>query len=155
MPVALFRNARISTPIDAGQASAGRAQGSLASWQKGAMLCRDGRSAAGGDEEAVLGARGPGGRRGVEEEMDCGGRCVIPGFVDAHTHLCFIEPREREFIARLEGADYLEMLRAGGGILSSVASVRGASEDALFEATRARALTAMSAGTTTLETKSG
>lgn len=155
MAVALFRNARIFTPLDTGRASAGPAQGSLARWEKGAMLCRDGRIVTVGDEAAVMAAIGAAGRREVEEEVDCGGRCMIPGFVDAHTHLCYIEPREKEFLARLDGADYLEILRAGGGILSSVASVRAASEEALYQATRARALSALSSGTTTVEIKSG
>jgi imidazolonepropionase len=153
--VALFRNARIFTPLDTGRSSAGPVQGTLNHWEKGAMLCRDGRIVTVGDEAAVLGALGPDGRRSVEEELDCGGQCMIPGFVDAHTHLCYVQPREKEFLARLEGADYLEILRAGGGILSSVASVRGATEDALFAATRARALSALSQGTTTVEIKSG
>jgi len=155
MPVTLFRNARIVTPVDSGRASAGPAQGSLNRWEKGALLCRDGRIVTVGDETAVLGALGPGGRRDIEEEFDRGGRCMIPGFVDSHTHLCFIAPREREFLARLEGADYLEILRAGGGILSSVESVRQASEEALYAATKARALSALRQGTTTVEIKSG
>ncbi len=80
---------------------------------------------------------------------------MIPGFVDPHTHLCFVRPREREFLARLEGAEYLDILKAGGGILSSVESVRAASEEELFIATRDRALSALSLGTTTIEIKSG
>jgi imidazolonepropionase len=80
---------------------------------------------------------------------------MIPGFVDAHTHLCFLEPREKEFLARLQGADYLEILAAGGGILSSVNSVRAAGEEQLAAATRERALSALRLGTTTAEIKSG
>jgi imidazolonepropionase len=164
MAVALFRNARIFTPLDTGRPCAGRAQGSLAGWEKGALLCRDGRIVTVGEESSVLGglragvlSSGAPGLvgRAVDEELDCGGRCMIPGFVDAHTHLCFVQPREKEFLARLEGADYLEILRAGGGILSSVASVRSATEEALFAATRARALSALGTGTTTIEMKSG
>jgi len=80
---------------------------------------------------------------------------MIPGFVDAHTHLCFVAPREKEFVARLSGTDYLQILAAGGGILSSVSSVRQASEESLLEATRERARSALSLGTTTVEIKSG
>jgi imidazolonepropionase len=80
---------------------------------------------------------------------------MTPGFVDPHTHLCFVRPREREFLARLEGAEYLDILKAGGGILSSVDSVRGASDEELFIATRDRALSALRLGTTTVEIKSG
>ena len=119
---------------------------------RGALLCRDGRIEAVGPEQVIL----QGLRSGtVREEIDCGGRCLVPGFVDAHTHLCFRAPREREFQARLEGADYLEILNAGGGILSSVQAVRSASEEELFESTRARALSALRLGTTTMEIKSG
>jgi imidazolonepropionase len=155
MPMALFRNARIVSPVDTGRASSGPVQGRVASWARGALLCRDGRIVTVGDEAAVLGALDAAGRREVDEETDCGGRCMIPGFVDPHTHLCFMVPREREFLARLQGADYLEILESGGGILSSVASVREASEEALAAATRDRALSALRMGTTTVEIKSG
>ena len=155
MPLALFRNARIVTPVDNGRPSAGPAQGAVSRWEMGALVCREGRIITVGDEASVLGGLGPGGRRDIEEDHDCGGRCMIPGFVDSHTHLCFVAVREREFLARLEGADYLSILRDGGGILSSVQSVRAASEEVLFEATRARALSALQQGTTTVEIKSG
>ena len=62
--------------------------------------------------------------RQVDMEVDCLGRCIIPGFVDPHTHMCFAGRREEEFILRLEGMDYLEILERGGGILSSVRAVR-------------------------------
>jgi imidazolonepropionase len=155
VPLALFRNARIYTPVDPGHAAGGAAQGALSHWEKGALLCRDGRIVTVGDETAVLAALGAPGARVVETETDCDGACMIPGFVDAHTHMCFLRPREREFLARLEGADYLSILRGGGGILSSVASVRAASEEDLYAATARRAFSALSLGTTTVEMKSG
>lgn len=151
----LFRNARIYTPVDEGRASSGVRQAKVAAWDKGALLCRNGRIAAIGDESVVLEGLGPAGRREALEEIDCGGRCMVPGFVDPHTHLCFVRPREREFLARLDGAEYLDILKAGGGILSSVESVRAASEEELFIATRDRALSALRLGTTTVEIKSG
>jgi imidazolonepropionase len=155
MSVSLFRNARIWTPLDAGRALRGQQQGSAESWEKGALLCRDGRIAFVGDEAAVLESLAAQRAPAVQAEMDCGGRCMIPGFVDPHTHLCFVKPREREFLARLDGADYLETLRAGGGILTSVESVRAASEEQLFAATLSRARSALRLGTTTIEVKSG
>jgi imidazolonepropionase len=91
----------------------------------------------------------------VHEEMDCGGRCLIPGFVDPHTHMCFSTTREEEFSLRLAGANYLEILRQGGGILSSVRAVRTASEEELFLITAERVRSALRFGTTTLEIKSG
>ena len=152
MKATLFRNARIFTPLDQGRPLAGEAQSVSACFENGALLCRDGRIEAAGDERDVLAAA-----RGAREmeEVDCAGRCMIPGFVDPHTHMCFTRTREAEFLMRLEGADYLEILRGGGGILSSVAAVRAASEDELFAATRVRALRALRLGTTSLEIKSG
>jgi imidazolonepropionase len=155
MGLTLFRHARISTPRDQGKVPAGPAQGSLIGWEKGAMLCRDGRIVTIGDEAAILGAIGDARARTIDAEVDCGGRCMIPGFVDPHTHMCFLEAREREFEARVDGAGALEILRAGGGILSTVAAVRAAAEEDLFAATKETALSALSLGTTTVEIKSG
>lgn len=155
MGLSLFRHARICTPRDQGGVLAGQSQGSLLCWEKGAMLCRDGRIVTIGDEAAILGAIASARGSIIEIEVDCEGRCMIPGFVDSHTHLCFTAPREREFQARLRGADYMEILRTGGGILSSVAAVRAAPEEELFVATAKRARTALSLGTTTAEIKTG
>jgi imidazolonepropionase len=166
---ALFRNARIYTPRHLGRALRGPEQGKVDSWEKGALLCRDGRILAAGPEKEVrealatqgtsgpgaAGQRGVGGKAGAPDEVDCGGRCMIPGFVDPHTHLCFTRPREKEFLARLEGADYLSILKSGGGILSSVEEVRAASEEALAAATEKRVHSALRLGTTTIEIKSG
>ncbi len=105
-----------------------------------------------GDEEEVLAALS---LRQVDMEVDCLGRCIIPGFVDPHTHMCFAGRREEEFILRLEGKDYLEILERGGGILSSVRAVRRTSEAELFSMTRTHAESALRFGTTTLEIKSG
>ncbi len=91
----------------------------------------------------------------IDEEVDCGGRCVIPGFVDPHTHMCFAVRRESEFGLRLKGTSYLDILKAGGGILSSVNAVRRTSEADLLAATLENALCALRFGTTTLEIKSG
>ncbi len=146
----VFRNARIFTPVDPGRPLSGKMQGSVASFEPGALLCSDGRIDWVGHERDI-----PGALSGDVEEVDCGGFCMIPGFVDPHTHMCFARTREAEFLKRLEGVEYLEILREGGGILSSVAAVRAASEEELFEATRARALSALRFGTTTLEIKSG
>ncbi len=146
----LFRNARIFTPVDAGAPSAGRRQGEVERWLRGALCCRRGMIEAVGEEAEVTRAVGR-----VDAEIDCGGRCMIPGFVDPHTHLCFVAPREAEFRQRLEGMDYLSILSRGGGILESVAAVRAASEEELFAATRRRALSALALGTTTIEIKTG
>jgi imidazolonepropionase len=87
--------------------------------------------------------------------VDASGCAVLPGFVDAHTHAVFGGDRADEFVSRLEGADYLQVLAAGGGILSTVRATREAPAAAL-EARARRALEAMLlTGTTTVEIKSG
>ncbi len=158
MSARLFRRARIYTPLDPGRPAAGPGQDRLESWADGALLVRDGRIAAvGGEREVLAGlrARSPGGAARIERELDCEGRCLIPGFVDPHTHLCFTGRREAEFLLRLAGAEYLDILKAGGGILATVAAVRAAPEEELFAVTRERALAALRLGTTTVEIKSG
>jgi imidazolonepropionase len=148
MGLRLFRNARIFTPVDPGHAAAGVPR--VVSHRQGALLCRDGVILEAGEEGRVLAQAS-----GIVDETDCGGRCMMPGFVDPHTHMCFAGTREGEFLRRLDGADYLSILREGGGILSTVAAVRAAAEEDLYRVTRARALTALRHGTTTLEMKSG
>jgi len=87
--------------------------------------------------------------------IDVGGRAVIPGFVDAHTHLVFAGDRSDEFARRLRGESYEQILAAGGGIHSTVAATREASDEALVSNAMARALRMLESGTTTVEVKSG
>ena len=88
-------------------------------------------------------------------EIDCGGKVVLPGFVDSHTHPVFVGPRLVDFEKRIEGASYEAIAAAGGGIRSSLEAVRKAAMSALAGKTLA-ALQAMAAhGTTTVEAKSG
>ncbi len=148
----LFRNANIYTPLDPGTPLGGSRQGEIAHIPRGAMVVCNGLIEAVGVEKDVISGLSPG---DVDMEVDCLGRCVIPGFVDSHTHMCFAGSREEEFRLRLEGVDYLEILRRGGGILSSVRAERGTSEAELHAMTRKRILTALRFGTTTVEIKSG
>lgn len=83
------------------------------------------------------------------------GRWVTPGLIDCHTHLVFGGDRVGEFEARLGGATYEEIALAGGGIRSSVAATRAASEAELIKAARRRLASFVSDGVTTLEIKSG
>ncbi len=87
--------------------------------------------------------------------LDAGGGCVLPGFVDPHTHPVWAGSREDEFNRRLRGATYMEIARAGGGINATVRATRAADRDQLLAATLARLDTFLEHGTTTIEAKSG
>ncbi|MFH2059788.1 MAG: imidazolonepropionase [Pseudomonadota bacterium] len=148
----LFYHTRIYSPADTGQPLAGKDQGKLLHFPNGALLVENGLIIAIGDEAAV--------RPFVKmpekvQEVDCNGRCMVPGFVDPHTHMCFATPRESEFVLRMKGTPYLDILRQGHGILSSVKAVAAAGDNELYDNTIGLVQTALSLGTTTLEIKSG
>ncbi len=87
--------------------------------------------------------------------IDAGGRVVCPGFVDPHTHIVFAGDRLNEFELRIKGADYLEILAAGGGIISTVKHTREASFKSLVEQSWKRLDKMLACGTTTSEIKTG
>jgi imidazolonepropionase len=87
--------------------------------------------------------------------IDAEGRCVTPGFVDAHTHLVFAGNRAAEFEQRIGGATYQQIAAAGGGILSTVRATRAATEEELLTGARQRRDWMLRSGTTTIEAKSG
>jgi len=117
----------------------------------GALLVRDGLIAAVGMRakvEALADAKSA-------EKLDLGGRVVLPGFVDSHTHLIHAASRAEEYELKIAGASYVEIARKGGGILNSVKKLRAATSEALKLRAR-RALGQFAAyGTTTVEAKSG
>jgi imidazolonepropionase len=92
---------------------------------------------------------------GAATVIDARGKVVLPGFVDAHTHVVFAGDRVDEFELRLQGATYLEIMAAGGGIMSTVRATRAASEEQLAEQSAARLRQMLAQGTTTAEAKSG
>lgn len=87
--------------------------------------------------------------------IEAGGRVLLPGFVDAHTHALWAGDRLDEFEAQVGGASYLEVLEAGGGIMSTVRAVRGASRAELTRLLERRLARMLRSGTTTVEVKSG
>lgn len=94
---------------------------------------------------------GPGAQApAADERVDAGGRAVVPGFVDSHTHLVFAGERSAEFAARMAGERY-----DGGGIATTVSATREATDDELRTAAAARLAEMHASGTTTVEAKSG
>ncbi len=91
----------------------------------------------------------------TERIIDAEGCLVTPGLVDAHTHLVFGGWRQHELQLKLEGASYLDILKSGGGILSTVQNTRSASKDELLQKSMKLIETMMAHGTTTCEAKSG
>lgn len=123
--------------------------GRLGLIENGAVLVRGETIAAIGDSADMI-------RRYPDEPcLDAGGRVVMPGFVDPHTHLVWVGDRAAEFEMRLEGRTYLEILAAGGGILSTVRATRAASLEKIKSETRERAEMILKLGTTTAEAKTG
>lgn len=84
-----------------------------------------------------------------------GHHVALPGFIDAHTHICFGGSRARDFAARTNGKTYLEIAQAGGGIRDTVQQTRKASEDELVTLTGGRLDVLLRRGITTVEVKSG
>jgi imidazolonepropionase len=89
------------------------------------------------------------------ETIDAGGRVVMPGFVDPHTHVVFAGDRANEFEQRIAGASYMQIMNAGGGIMSTVRATRAASVVELVDQTRPRLDRMLAHGTTTAEAKTG
>ncbi len=90
-----------------------------------------------------------------EPRLDAGGKVVLPGFVDPHTHAIWAGDRSAEFEMRVQGATYMEIMDAGGGILSTVRATRKATLEHLLEPTRPRMRNMFTYGTTTAEVKTG
>jgi imidazolonepropionase len=91
----------------------------------------------------------------ADEILDADGGCVLPAFVDPHTHPVWAGSREDEFDRRLRGETYMEIATSGGGINSTVRATRCATEEELLATTIARLDTFLKHGTTTIEAKSG
>ncbi len=117
--------------------------------EDGALLVEDGHIRFAGPEAELPLDLQPG------AEHDLQGALVTPGLIDAHTHLVYGGDRAAEFEMRLSGASYEDIARAGGGIRSTVAATRAASDEELFAGAAKRARALMAEGVTTIEIKSG
>jgi imidazolonepropionase len=117
----------------------------------GALGWRDGRIEFAGPVDRLPGPP----RELAHEVIDAGGDLVTPGLVDCHTHLVFAGDRAAEFEQRLMGANYEDIARAGGGIVSTVRATRAAGAEALLAQSLPRARALVADGVTTLEVKSG
>ena len=127
----------------------GTAMSELRIIRDGGMLIRDGNiDSVGPSDEIEKKSRGM-------EIIDAGGRVVLPGFVDAHTHLVFVGNRLDDFERRARGETYEQIARAGGGIWSTVKKTRDASGEELFDQAQTYAEWFLRCGTTTIEAKSG
>lgn len=129
----------------------GPALSNLGIVKDGALLTRDGLIAAVGSRSEI--EVRPESR--AAEKLDVGGRVVLPGFVDSHTHLIHAASRAEEYELKIAGASYEEIARKGGGILNSVKKLRAATSEALKNRARAALREFAAYGTTTLEAKSG
>jgi len=134
----LWRNARLMT-------CAGEGLGIV---EDGVVASRDRRIVYAGPTEGAPAFA-------TAETTDCEGRWITPGLIDCHTHLIHAGDRAREFEMRLEGATYEEIARAGGGIRSTMAATRAASEADLVTTTLPRLDALIAEGVTTVEVKSG
>jgi imidazolonepropionase len=136
---AVYVNAQVAT-----MAPGGPPYGAIAD---GALALADGRIAWVGARADLPAHAAP--------EHDCAGALITPGLIDCHTHLVFGGDRAAEFELRLKGASYEEIARAGGGIRSTVARTRAASEQDLVAAALPRLDALLADGVTTIEIKSG
>ncbi len=155
----LLVNAGQLLTLRAAPAKSGPRRGSglkeLGILKDGAVLCLGGKIVSVGRTKDVLRDPWLKKHRKAVTEIDCAGKVVLPGFVDSHTHPVFMGPRLVDFEKRIEGASYEEIAAAGGGIRSSLESVRKSAKNALA-AKVVTALQDMAAhGTTTVEAKSG
>lgn len=120
------------------------------------VACWEGRILAVGPRAAVeAGLEAEGYPLARFARIDAGGGAVTPGLIDPHTHLVFAGTREDELVLRQQGASYLDILDAGGGILSTVAATRAASEGELLAHGRRWLDEMLTHGVTTVEAKSG
>ncbi len=146
MSAILIRNARVVTLASGDSPRRGAAMGQLSPIDSADVLISGGTI-----EQIGHNLSAPAGATTIEAE----GRVCIPGFVDSHTHAIWAGDRLDEVDLKQRGASYLDILKAGGGIMSTVRAVRAASREELAANLRRRLGWALREGTTTIEVKSG
>src|SRR6476659_5744463 len=147
--LAILHAAQLVTLTGAKRARIGPELSELGIISDGGMLIRDGKLERVGLSDEIEK------NIGDAEVVDAGGRAVMPGFVDAHTHLVFAGNRLDDFERRSRGETYEQIAKAGGGIWSTVQKTRAASELDLLTQAKKHANWFLSCGTTTAEVKSG
>ena len=115
----------------------------------GAVAITNGKIVAAGSSNDILNGYN------AKQVVDAEGRVIMPGFVDPHTHIVYAGDRLNEFELKIKGADYLEILTNGGGIISSVLNTRAASIDELIASGVKRLDKMLACGTTACEIKTG
>ncbi len=148
----LIRNGQVVTAAHGTCPVRGRDMQELEVIERGWVACAGERIAAVGPRASVENQVEVTSRTQV---IDAQGKVVTPGLIDPHTHLIFGGSREDEFYLRARGADYMEIMEAGGGILSSVRATRSASLEELVTSGRQRLQWMLQMGVTTVECKSG
>lgn len=148
--LAIWNCSQLVTMAGPARARTGAEMREIGAIPGGAMLVRDGRVQFTGTRAEVERLASPG-----AEVVDAGGRAVLPGFVDAHTHPVFAGNRAGEYELRSGGATYAEIAARGGGIRATVRLTRAASEQELLDAARRYRQWFLRGGTTTVEAKSG
>ena len=133
----------------AGGPQRGHALGTLGIIPNGAVVIREEKIVAVGPTDELRSAYKD------EPTLDASGCVILPGFVDPHTHLIWAGDRASEFEMKMAGTPYLDILAAGGGIISTVRQTRAASIETLIAQTRSRLLRMFACGTTTAEAKTG
>jgi imidazolonepropionase len=152
MTLAVINCSQVVTVAGPARPRVGAEMGELGIVTSGALLIEGKRIERIGATDQILLAADD---AGDCEVIDAGGRIVLPGFVDAHTHPVFAGTRVDEFEERIKGATYQEIAARGGGIQSTVAKTRAASLDELVKTGKRYASWFLHGGTTTVEAKSG
>ncbi|MFT8708771.1 MAG: imidazolonepropionase [Sporolactobacillus sp.] len=146
----IIHASEIATPTGTSAAS-GAAMNQLQIIADGAIVIEDGKVRAVGATETVLHNFD----RSNYHVIDASGKAIVPGFVDSHTHFVFGGYRPDEFLMRLSGKSYMEIMEAGGGIENTVQATRASSFDELYGSGMARLDEMLAFGVTTVEGKSG